>query len=112
MTDENKVPEEIIGTNTEKKQNTRKRKNYNKNAKINAHYFDDLINQIKNKPEGFVEKVSKGSYWKINDKNMKLILNKIDEWLENRFDSYNISDYINTLFADALLTALFLCDIL
>ncbi|MEE0912169.1 MAG: Eco57I restriction-modification methylase domain-containing protein [Paludibacteraceae bacterium] len=42
-----------------------------RNAKINAHYFDDLINQIKNKPEGFVEKVSKGSYWKINDKNMK-----------------------------------------
>ena len=28
MTDENKVPEEISGTTTEKKQNTRKRRNY------------------------------------------------------------------------------------
>ena len=28
MTEENKVPEEIIGTNTEKKQNTRRRRNY------------------------------------------------------------------------------------
>lgn len=30
MTDENKVPEEINGTNTEKKQNTQKRRNYRK----------------------------------------------------------------------------------
>ena len=30
MTDENKVPEEIVGTVTEKKSNTRKRKNYKK----------------------------------------------------------------------------------
>ena len=30
MTDENKVPKEINGTNTEKKTNTRKRRNYNK----------------------------------------------------------------------------------
>ena len=30
MTDENKVPEEIVGTSTEKKTNTRKRRNYKK----------------------------------------------------------------------------------
>ena len=39
MTDENKVPEEISGTNTEKKLNTRKRKNYNKNSKTNQRRF-------------------------------------------------------------------------
>ena len=33
MTDENKVPKEINGTNVEKKQNTRKRRSYNKNIK-------------------------------------------------------------------------------
>lgn len=32
---------------------------------INAHYFDDLINTIKNKPEQFTTKVSKGNYWKL-----------------------------------------------
>lgn len=32
--------------------------------KINAHYFDDLINTIKNKPQLFSEKIIKESYWK------------------------------------------------
>ena len=42
-------------------------------AKVNTRYFEDLINQIKNKPENFVAKVAKGSsYWKaIDDDNMK-----------------------------------------
>ncbi len=42
-------------------------------AKVNTRYFEDLINQIKNKPENFVAKVAKGSsYWKaINNDNMK-----------------------------------------
>ncbi len=34
------------------------------NIKINAHYFDDLINQIENKSKDFVEKVLRVSYWK------------------------------------------------
>lgn len=34
------------------------------NIKINAHYFDDLINQMKNKPQQFIERVLKPSYWK------------------------------------------------
>ena len=34
-----------------------------KNGKINAHYFEDLINQLKNKPEQFRSKVLKGSFW-------------------------------------------------
>ena len=33
-------------------------------AKINAHYFDDLINQMKNKSKDFVDKVLRESYWK------------------------------------------------
>lgn len=42
-------------------------------AKVNTRYFEDLINQIKNKPENFVAKVAKGkSYWKaIDNDNMK-----------------------------------------
>ena len=37
-------------------------------AKVNTRYFEDLINQIKNKPENFVAKVAKGSsYWKVID---------------------------------------------
>ena len=44
-----------------------------RDAKVNTRYFEDLINQIKNKPENFVAKVAKGkSYWKaIDNDNMK-----------------------------------------
>lgn len=31
---------------------------------INAHYFDDLINVMKNKPAQFIDKISKSNYWK------------------------------------------------
>ncbi|MCR8893664.1 Eco57I restriction-modification methylase domain-containing protein [Bacteroides sp. ET336] len=42
-------------------------------ARVNTRYFEDLINQIKNKPENFIAKVAKGhSYWKaIDNNNMK-----------------------------------------
>ena len=33
-------------------------------TKVNAHYFEDLVNQLKNKPENFIYKVSKTNYWK------------------------------------------------
>lgn len=39
--------------------------------KINAHYFDDLINQMKNKPQQFVDRVLKASYWKKEGDKMK-----------------------------------------
>lgn len=43
-----------------------------RDVRINAHSFDDLINQLNNKPEQFVAKVSKGSYWKVEGvQNMK-----------------------------------------
>lgn len=42
-------------------------------GKVNTRYFEDLINQIKNKPENFIAKVAKGkSFWKANENdNMK-----------------------------------------
>lgn len=39
--------------------------------KINAHYFDDLINVMKNKPNQFISKVNKQAYWKKGNQNMK-----------------------------------------
>ena len=40
-------------------------------AKYNAHYFDDLVNMLKNKSEAFKKRVLKGSYWKKDVKEMK-----------------------------------------
>ncbi|MDD3310413.1 MAG: Eco57I restriction-modification methylase domain-containing protein, partial [Dysgonamonadaceae bacterium] len=42
-------------------------------AKVNTHHFEDLINQITNKPTKFIEKIQKGkTYWKSNyNNNMK-----------------------------------------
>lgn len=44
-----------------------------RSLKVNTRYFEDLINQIKNKPSNFIEKVAKGkSFWKaVNNDNMK-----------------------------------------
>ena len=33
-------------------------------AKVNAHYFEDLIAQLKHKPEHFISKVTRSDYWK------------------------------------------------
>ena len=39
-----------------------------RNVPINTRYFEDLINQIKNKPENFLHKVVRGhGFWKSND---------------------------------------------
>lgn len=42
-------------------------------GKVNTRFFEDLVNQIKNKPDNFIAKVAKGkSFWKANDNdNMK-----------------------------------------
>ncbi len=42
-----------------------------KKGKINAHAFDDLVNQLKSKPEQFREKVLRGSFWNKENKEMK-----------------------------------------
>lgn len=39
-----------------------------RNSKVNTRYFDDLINQITNKSQQFIEKVRNGkTYWKANN---------------------------------------------
>lgn len=41
-----------------------------RSARVNARYFDDLINQIRNKPDNFVKRMSQGNnYWKANANN-------------------------------------------
>ncbi|NLC92542.1 MAG: DEAD/DEAH box helicase family protein [Treponema sp.] len=32
-------------------------------TKVNAHYFEDLVNQLKNKSENFIGKVTSANYW-------------------------------------------------
>ena len=39
-------------------------------GKINTHYFEDLVNQITQKPNAFIKKVKRGeTYWKSNNNN-------------------------------------------
>ena len=40
-------------------------------GKINAHAFDDLIMQIKSKPEQFIDKIERGSFWNKEIASMK-----------------------------------------
>ena len=40
-------------------------------GKINAHAFDDIIMQLKEKPEQFKERVLRGSFWNKENKQMK-----------------------------------------
>ena len=40
-------------------------------GKINAHAFDDLIMQLRDKPEQFREKVSRGNFWNKEEREMK-----------------------------------------
>ena len=42
-----------------------------RNSPVNAHYFDDLINYLRNKQEKFVERVLKKSYWRKGGGRMK-----------------------------------------
>lgn len=42
-----------------------------KDGIVNAHYFDDLINYMKNKPEKFLERIQKPTYWKKEGGTMK-----------------------------------------
>ena len=49
-----------------------------RNAPVNARFFEDLINQIANKPDSFVAKVKKGkSYWNTNNNNDNMKFNAI-----------------------------------
>ena len=51
---------------------------------INAHYFDDLVNIMQNKPQQFTGKVLKESYWKKGNESMK--------WNSNMlYDKYSLT---------------------
>jgi len=48
-----------------------------RSAHVNTKYFDDLVNQITNKPDAFVKKIAQGkTYWKSNN-NDKMKFNAI-----------------------------------
>ena len=51
MTEENKVPEEINGTSAEKNVNVRKRRNYNKNQKMNTKTTVEIVETTENNQE-------------------------------------------------------------
>ncbi len=41
-----------------------------RDAKVNTHYFEDMVRQITQRPEKFITKIRKGqSYWKANNNN-------------------------------------------
>ncbi len=41
-----------------------------RNAKVNTRYFEDMVHQIKHRPDDFISKIKKGkSYWKANNNN-------------------------------------------
>lgn len=41
-----------------------------RNAKVNTHYFEDMVRQITQRPDKFIAKIRKGqSYWKANNNN-------------------------------------------
>lgn len=42
-----------------------------RDAKINAHCFEDLINTLKEKPRQFIERITRRSFWKKGDGPMK-----------------------------------------
>lgn len=42
-----------------------------RDAKINAHCFEDLINTLKDKPRQFIERITRRSFWKKGDGPMK-----------------------------------------
>lgn len=44
---------------------------FNPDKKVNAHYFEDLVNYMKNKSDKFVERVTRESYWGKGDGKMK-----------------------------------------
>lgn len=41
------------------------------NVPVNAHCFDDLANMLKNKPEQFCKRISRGDFWKKDEKKME-----------------------------------------
>ena len=46
-----------------------------RNAKANTRYFEDIVHQIKDRPEKFITKIKKGqTFWKTNNNDNALVL--------------------------------------
>lgn len=74
-----------------------------KNLTVNAHYFDDLINMMKNKPKQFTDRVLKPSYWKkegVKEMKFDAVVGNPPYQLTNQGNG-NGSDPIYHLFIDA-----------
>lgn len=71
-------------------------------GKINAHAFDDLIMQLKEKPEQFREKILRGSFWNKENNEMKfdaVVGNPpYQEGIENTSDSPVYHLFLETAF--------------
>lgn len=70
-------------------------------GKINAHAFDDLLMQIKDKPEQFIEKIKRGSFWNKEANIMKFdaVVGNPPYQIEGKGDS-NAKESIYHLFID------------
>lgn len=73
-----------------------------RNGRLNAHAFDDIIMQLKEKPEQFREKVLRGSFWNKENKEMKfdaVVGNPpYQEGIENTSDSPVYHLFLETAF--------------
>lgn len=72
-----------------------------KNGKINAHAFDDLLMQIKDKPEQFIDKIKRGSFWnkEVATMNFDAVVGNPPYQIEGKGDS-NAKESIYHLFID------------
>ena len=69
-----------------------------KDIQLNSHYFDDIINKLSYKPEQFINKLSKPSYWKLKGSESV----KFDAIVGNPPYQQVISDSSNTSLAKQL----------
>ena len=61
---------------------------------VNAHYFDDLINMLKNKPKQFVDRVLQPSYWKQKGVKARKFDAVVGTQLHQLFGGTDGSDYL------------------
>lgn len=79
-----------------------------KDSAYNAHYFDDLINMLKNKPEQFKKRILKGSYWKKEVKEMKFDAVVGNPPYQENIGSAGNDSLAKQLFPDFIKTAILL----
>lgn len=77
------------------------------NIKINAHYFDDLVNQMRNKQKQFISNIMKPRYWNREGDKMKFdAIVGNPPYQENISDSEKNSSLSRQLFPSFIMTAI------